>query len=200
MMPVMDGLELCKCIKTDEKTSHIPIILLTARATLESKIEGLETGADDYITKPFDIRELTVRIKNLIEQRNHIQQHFKKLAGLKPEEIATSSRDEEFLKKALSILEDHITDSDFNVSEFSKAIAISSSHLNRKIKALTGQSTQQFILAFRLNRAAQLLENDSGTILEIATLVGIESVSYFSRTFRKQFGVSPSQYRNNNSF
>lgn len=195
MMPGIDGFELCKRVKTNEQTSHIPVILLTARAAFESKIEGLETGADDYITKPFEIRELEVRIRNLIELRRQVQKHFKKLSGLKPEEIATTSRDEEFLKKTLTILEQNISDSEFNVSQFSRAIAISSSHLNRKMKALTGQSTQQFILTFRLNRAAQLLRDDSGTVLEIANSVGIESISHFSKSFQKQFGVSPSRYR-----
>lgn len=199
MMPKLDGFELCKRIKIDERTSHIPVILLTARASIDSKIEGLETGADDYITKPFEMRELQTRAHNLIQQRRQLRLRFNRQSGLKPEEIATNSVDEEFLTKAVAILEKNINNPNFNVSQFAKKIAISRTHLNRKLQALTGQSTSQFILVFRLNRAAQLLTNKSGTVLEISYAVGIESVSYFSKAFRKHFGVSPSGYKKSSS-
>lgn len=194
IMPEMDGYELCKRIKTTESTSHIPVILLTAKASEESKILGLETGADDYITKPFEIKELNVRIKNLIEQRRQLRLRFSRIQGLKPEEIATTSVDEKFLKKALTILEARMSDLDFSVEEFAKEIALSRVQLHRKLRSLTGQSTSEFIRVVRLNRAAQLLKQNHESITQIAYLVGFNSSSYFSRSFYKHFGVTPSDY------
>ncbi len=195
MMPGMDGFELCKQIKNDERTNHIPVILLTSRAAGESKIEGLETGADDYMTKPFEMEELKVRIKNLIEQRNTLRLRYNRITGLRPEEIAANSMDEAFLKKALTLLEANYSESSFNAGQFAVEIGISRTHLNRKLQALTGQTIRDFIRAFRLNRAAQLLEKNSGTVLEIGYSVGFESISYFCTAFQKKFGTSPSNYR-----
>lgn len=194
IMPGIDGFEVCRRIKTTESTSHIPVILLTAKASEESKIAGLETGADDYIIKPFEIKELKVRMKNLIEQRKQLRIRFNRIQGLKPEEIATTSVDEKFLHKALTILEQRMSDLDFSVEDFARDIALSRVQLHRKLRSLTGQSTSEFIRVVRLNRAAQLLKQNHESITQIAYLVGFNSSSYFSRSFCKHFGVSPSEY------
>jgi DNA-binding response OmpR family regulator/anti-sigma regulatory factor (Ser/Thr protein kinase) len=197
MMPLVDGFELCATIKKDERTSHIPVILLTARSTGESKIEGLEMGADDYIIKPFEMKELLVRMRNLIEQRRRLRQRFNHQNGLKPEEIAVTSLDERLLKKALAIIEENMGDPDFSVAQFVHKIGMSRVQLHRKIHSLTGQSTSEFIRVVRLNRAAQLLKQQHDSITQIAYLVGFNSSSYFSRAFYKHFGVSPSEYVEN---
>jgi signal transduction histidine kinase/ligand-binding sensor domain-containing protein/DNA-binding response OmpR family regulator len=199
MMPKMDGFEFCGKLKTDQRTSHIPVVLLTARAEIKDKIEGLETGADDYIAKPFNADELAVRIRNLIEQRRKLRERFTQLAKLQPKDIAVTSTDEKFIKKSIGIIEEHISDPDFSVTQFSQEIGISRSQLHRKIHALTGQSVSRFICLIRLQRAVQLLGNNAGSISEIAYDVGFNSPSYFIRCFKSHFRMSPSQYINHQS-
>jgi signal transduction histidine kinase/ligand-binding sensor domain-containing protein/DNA-binding response OmpR family regulator len=194
MMPEMDGFELCQKIKSDERISHIPVILLTAKADLDSKIDGLEFGADDYVTKPFEARELQIRSKTLIEQRRKLREKFSLLVDLRPEDIATSSMDEQLLQHLLAVFEDHMEESDFTLEHLAKEIGMSRTHLNRKIQALTNLSTRDFIRTLRLQQAARLLSNTSGTISEIAYKVGFNNLSYFSRVFRKHFGRLPSEY------
>ncbi len=204
MMPKMDGFELCNRLKTDERTSHIPVILLTARAGKESKIEGLETGADDFITKPFDVDELLIRIKNLIEQRNELQKMFLKnaekiglsqLMGLPASGIA--SLDQRFLKKAVNIVEEHLDDLEFSVDRFTNEMAISHMQLYRKLKALVNLSANEFIRSVRLSHAAQLIRQKKDNIAQISYAVGFGNPSYFAECFKKQFGVSPSDYSKN---
>ncbi len=194
MMPKMDGFQLCAKLKTDEITSHIPIILLTARATKASKLEGLETGADDYLIKPFDAEELQVRIKNLITQRRQLRTRFSQKLLVEPHEIAVTSADERFLQWALNLIEENMADPEFNAEEFSRRIGLSRSQLHRKLDALTGQSTTEFIRAIRLKRAASLIKQGFGNISEIAFEVGFNHLSYFTECFRKEFGVNPKDY------
>jgi YesN/AraC family two-component response regulator len=194
MMPNMDGFQFCEKIKTDERTSHIPVILLTARASGESKIEGLETGADDYLTKPFDAKELRVRVNNLIEQRRKLQERFRREITVQPGDITVTSIDEKFLQRAINIVEEKISNSDFNIDQFCSEIGMSRPTLNRKLRALTGLSTNEFIRTLRLKRASQLLQQKSATIIEIAYEVGFNNPSYFAECFRKQFGKSPSEF------
>ena len=194
MMPRMDGVEFCKEIKTDERTSHIPVILLTAKADLESKLEGLETGADAYITKPFETQELRVRIKNLIEQRELLRERYQQDPNLVPAGLNLSSMDEQFLEKASQISRDHIDDLDFNVDALSRKIFMSRQHLNRKLKALTGRTAVEFIRTIRLKSAAILLRNQQSTIAEIAYQVGYTNASHFAKAFHEEFGNSPSDY------
>ena len=158
MMPKMDGFQFCAKIKTDERTSHIPVILLTAKASGESKIEGLETGADDYLTKPFDTRELQVRIKNLIEQRRQLQEKFRREIIVQPGDITVTSIDEQLLQRAINAVENNISDPAFDTTAMAKEVGVSRMLLHTKIKALTGQSTGEFIRTLRLKRAAQLLK------------------------------------------
>lgn len=194
MMPVIDGVEFCRQLKSDERTSHIPVIMLTAKASEASRIEGLETGADDYILKPFSLQELRVRAKNLIGQRRQLRERFTRDVRLQPKDIAITSADEVFLTKAIGIIEEHMADTDFSVETFVCEIAMSRVQVHRKLKALTDQSTTEFIRSIRLKRAASLLENHYGNIAEVMYEVGFNNVSYFASNFKKMFGVNPSEY------
>jgi signal transduction histidine kinase/DNA-binding response OmpR family regulator len=194
MMPEMDGFEFCRRIKTDERTSHIPIILLTARASKESKLEGLDFGADDYLVKPFDADELIVRVRNLIDQRQKLRERFGREITVKPQDITITSIDEKFLQRAINIVEENISNSDFDIDQFCREMAMSRSTLNRKLRALTDFSSNGFIRTLRLKRASQLLQKKSATVVEIAYEVGFNNPSYFAECFRTQFGTSPSEY------
>jgi len=193
MMPRINGYELCSILKTDEKTCHIPIVLLTAKAANESKIAGLETGADDYLTKPFNSAELLVRVKNLIAQRRLLREKFSKQIMLEPQGIAVSSLDEVFLKKLIELVETNIEDQGLSPEFMGKLLGMSVRQLQRKTRGLTGKSPNQLIRMMRLKRAKQLLDYDTGNIAEIAFQVGFNNLSYFSKCFREQFGVLPSE-------
>jgi len=192
MMPEMDGYSLCKKLKADERTSHIPVILLTARAGEEDKLSGLEMGADDYLTKPFSSKELAFRVRNLIEIRQTLRKKFSNSLVIKPKEIATGSVDKTFLEKAMNVVEKNISNDKFSVEEFSSEMNLSHSQLHRKLKALVNQSAIQFIRSIRMQRALELLQNNSGNIAEVAWKVGFGDPSYFTKTFSKHFGYLPS--------
>ncbi|MCF7859780.1 MAG: response regulator [Candidatus Cloacimonetes bacterium] len=190
MMPKMDGFELCNKLKTDEKTSHIPIILLTAKATSEDKIEGYETGADDYIMKPFDAAELKVRVKNLIENRRKIQGKFSSDGFSIPKEL--NPIDERFLKKVLKVINEHISEENFSIELLSKESAMSKEQIYKKLKALTGKSPSLFLRSIRLAKAKKMIKENKNTISEISYLVGFSSPAYFTKCFKEEFGSSPS--------
>jgi len=196
MMPEMDGIELCNLLKEDVETSHIPIVLLTAKTNIESEIEGLETGADSYVKKPFKLEVLRQQIVNIHKQREKLKSRFRQQIILEPSEITVTSADEEFLKRAMGLIEDHMSDAEFNVEALVKEMFISRSKLYLKIKALTGQSTSEFIRTIRLKRAVQLLEKSDYTIKEIMFMTGFNTASYFSKCFKKQYGIVPSEYMN----
>ena len=195
MMPGMDGFEFCEKIKTSEQTSHIPVILLTARASGESKLEGLETGADDYLTKPFDAAELRVRVRNLIEQRRRLRERFRRELIIRPSEVTATPMDEAFLTKVIAAVEAHIDDPVFETDDLAREAGVSRRHLNRKLRGLAGQSVREFIRSMRLKRAALLLQQKSGTVTEIAYAVGFQSIAHFAKVFREEFGVAPSAYK-----
>ena len=195
MMPKMDGYRFSLEIRKDEKTSHIPIIMLTAKAGLDDKIEGLETGIDAYLTKPFSAKELRVRIKNLIKQRKELRKKFSRATIIKPSEVSAVSVDQEFLQKTIQIIEAHFEDEQFSVEKLAEKVNMSVSQLNRKLNALVDQPAGQLIRALRLQRAADLLKQNSGSISEICYLVGFSDQAYFSRSFKKQFGCTPSEYK-----
>lgn len=214
MMPGLDGLELCHLIKTDERTSHIPIIILTALATSEARLTGLETGADDYLTKPFDNRELELRIYNLITSRRKLREYFMheisrqgtkfdaaptENTWIQPSKVDVVSADEKFLQRAILVVEQNMSDVTFSVEEFSREIGMSRMQLHRKLKALTGHSAGDFVRMMRLKRAAQLLEAKAGNVTEIAYQVGFNTLSYFSKCFHDYFGVMPTEYVSGNS-
>jgi signal transduction histidine kinase/DNA-binding response OmpR family regulator len=195
MMPEKDGYELCRELKTDIKTSHVPIVLLTAKASEESIIQGLETGADDYITKPFNSKILATRIKNLIELRRQLQQKIQKQMLLQPAEIAVSSMDREFIKDMQEIIEKNLSESGFNVEELSKKLYMNRATVYRKIIALTGESPIEFIRSYRLKRAAQLLRDKYGTVSQVASAVGFDNPAYFAKCFKEKFHQLPSSYQ-----
>jgi signal transduction histidine kinase/ligand-binding sensor domain-containing protein/DNA-binding response OmpR family regulator len=194
MMPEMDGYAFSRQIKNDERTSHIPIIMLTAKAGLEHKIEGLETGIEAYITKPFSVRELLVQVRTLIRERKKLRRRFASATIIKPSEVSVVPADQAFLEKALRIVEDNLGDELFRVEALAEGMHLSASQLNRKLNALVGQSGGKFIQSLRLQRAADLLRQKAGTVSEIGYQVGFSDQAYFARAFKKQFGCSPSEY------
>ena len=194
MMPGCDGYKLCRTLKKDIKTSHIPIILLTAKASEESIVQGLETGADDYITKPFNARILAVRIRNLIELRRQLQLNIHREMTLRPVEIAVSRIDKEFLKELKEVINQNLADSEFNVEGLARKLYMDRSTVYRKVLALTGEVPTEFIKSCRLKRAAELLKGNFGTVLEVALEVGFSSANYFTRCFKQKFHCLPSTY------
>ena len=194
MMPFMDGIEMCNRLKNDERTSHIPVIMLTAKVTIEDKIFGLQTGADDYIPKPFHLAELKARVENLIEQRRKLRERFSKEITLQLSDISVTSLDEKFLRKAVTLVEQNLNDEHFDVPKFREEMNMSSSTLFRKLHALTNQSPTEFIRTLRLKRAASLLSQNFGNITQVSLEVGFNNLSYFNRSFRRMFGISPTEY------
>lgn len=194
MMPKMDGNELTRRIKNDERTSHIPVILLTAKSEQESKLEGLETGADDYLTKPFDTKELKIRIRNLINIRKKLQEKFSSGAIYwKHDRKKLSSLDEKFMNKVNEVIENHISEENFSIEEFNKELGMSKIQIYRKLKALTGKSPSRYIRSLRLAKARKMILNKDGNINEIAYSVGFSSPQYFARCFKEEFGYPPSE-------
>ncbi|MGB0176587.1 MAG: response regulator [Owenweeksia sp.] len=196
MMPEMDGYELCEKLKRDERTSHIPVIMLTAKASLEDKLKGIEEGADAYLTKPFSPKELEVRIRKLLEGRNLLQQKFSSegsyLTGISFPE-STRDRERTFLAKARDVVLRFLADEEFDVEDFCREIGMSRTQLHRKLKALTNQSTTAFVRSIRLNVALTMLRKGTDNVTEVAYAVGFSSQAYFSKCFQKKFGFPPSQ-------
>jgi two-component system, sensor histidine kinase ChiS len=195
MMPEMDGYEFCEKIRNDEKTSHIPIIMLTAKAGLDPKIEGLEAGIDAWLTKPFHVKELQTSVKALIQQRKNLKKQFSTATYFKPSVIAKSPIDQSFLGRAIEVIDTHINEESFLVEDFATLLNMSVSQLNRKLTALVGQSAGNFIRSVRLQRSAELLNQTDKTIAEICYEVGFNDQAYFSRAFKKQYGKSPTAFR-----
>jgi len=196
MMPKMDGLQLCNKLKSDFRTSHIPVIMLTAKATMDDKITGLEIGADDYIMKPFEAGELKARIKNLIEQRNRLHEHFIKSGLVEFEYKNITSVDQTFLKSVYSVINNKLSDPLFGVESMANELAVSKSLLYKKLSSLVGISPNDLIKKLRLIKAAALIESNFGNLSEIALEVGFSNPAYFSEAFKKQYGVTPSHYHN----
>ena len=194
MMPGIGGIELCKNVKANLITSHIPVILLTARALIEHKIEGIETGADAYLEKPFNERLLLASVKNLIENRKRIREKFRKELVLNVDEMQISSADEKLIKNVIQLIEKNISEPEFNIDEMCKNFYLSRSHFSRKIKQITSLSPIELLVSYRLKHAAALILQKKLPISEIAYRVGFEHPNSLSRAFKKEFGMSPTEY------
>jgi signal transduction histidine kinase/ligand-binding sensor domain-containing protein/DNA-binding response OmpR family regulator len=192
VMPEMNGIKLCNNLKADERTNHIPIILLTVRASDEDRVEGLKYGADEYMTKPFDANELLARVNNLITQRQRLREYYNKSLSLS--DVASKDIDHRFLQRAIRIVEKHLSDPDFSVSTFCHELGTSRPQLHRKLTALTNQSTSKFIRTIRLKHAASMLATHSDNVFGVAQEVGFNNLSYFAKCFHEQYGMSPSEY------
>lgn len=197
-MPVMDGITMCHKLKSDMRTSHIPVILLTARTLTSHKVEGYETGADAYLTKPFDEMVLKTRVKNLLNNRKLLRDRYSKEGIINPKEISLNSPDEKFLSTLVQIIEDNIGDENFSIDQLAKDMAMSHSNVYKKTKALTGMSVVQFVKDFRLKRAAQLLKENKFSIIDITYMVGYTDRRHFSEEFKKKYKKSPSMYMKDN--
>ena len=194
MMPKMDGNKLCKKIKEDFRTSHIPVILLTALSSKQHEKEGILGGADEYITKPFDPSLLKIRVDQLLATRRLLREKFSRDKLLQPNEIETSSPDDKFLAKLVSIVEDNIADPDFGTVKISREVGVSRAQLYRKMSALTEMTVKEFIRSIRLKKAAQFIVHGQMNISEAAYAVGFLQVAYFRKCFKEMYGMTPTEY------
>jgi signal transduction histidine kinase/AraC-like DNA-binding protein len=194
MMPGMDGIELCHTLKTDEKTSHIPVILLTAKSDEDDVMRGLEAGADDYFLKPVSSGKLLLRIEKLIDLRRNLRNHYGTKARISPKELTLTSTDEKFLTKVQEIVDSDICDANFSAEDFSRKIGMSRMQLHRKLTAITGLSANAFIRDQRLQMAVARLKSNSGNVSEIAYEVGFSTPSYFIKCFRDYYQMTPTEY------
>ncbi|WP_316831463.1 two-component regulator propeller domain-containing protein [Pedobacter aquatilis] len=198
MMPEMDGITLCRQLKTDIRTSHIPVVLLTARSAYIHQVNGLENGADAYIVKPFNVNILLLNIHNLITARETIKKKYAQVIKLEPRVLTINKTEQDFLEKIIAIIEEHMTDPDFGVPFLASEIGMSQSVLYKKMRALTDLSVNDFIKSIRLKKAAQLLGQHFGNIAEVAYATGFNDRKYFSIEFKKQFGKSPTEFAQEN--
>ncbi|MBP1676455.1 MAG: hypothetical protein H6Q20_1014 [Bacteroidetes bacterium] len=195
MMPVMDGFEFCRKLKQDIRVSHIPVIMLTAKTGDENKYIGLESGAEDYISKPFNMEMLSLKVTRIIERQRKIQEHFKKRIDINPSEIEITSMDEKFVKKAVALVELNIDNADFLVEDLCREMAMSRVYFYKKILSLTNKTPSEFIRFIRLKRAADLLERSQLYVNEVAFQVGFNDPKYFRKYFKEEFGYSPNEYK-----
>lgn len=194
LMPDVDGYELCKRVKKDERTSHIPVLLVTALHAKDHEIEGLTCGADDYITKPFDLSILQTKIENILQVRRLLKEKYTKEIILKPTDITISSPDERFLRRAIEVVEKNISNPDLDIEQFAIEVGVSRMQLYRKFNALTNMTVKEFIRSIRLKRAAQILLEDKLGVAEIAYSVGFRDLAHFRKCFNREYGMSPSKY------
>lgn len=199
VMPEMDGFEVIARLKNDERTSHIPILMLTAKVDLNSKIKGLEQGADAYLTKPFEPRELEVRLRKLIQLRQKLQNRYRSLPTTSTSKDPLFQKEDAFIVKFRKIIEDHIEDQDFSILHVARLLGISRTQLHNKLKALTGRSTSHVIRSIRLQKAKVLLQTSDLNISEVADAVGFKNPTYFSSSFSEEYGLSPSELKNQRS-
>lgn len=194
MMPVMDGIKLTKQLKQNVRTCHIPVFILSAKTDLHDQLEGLQFGADDYIPKPFTLSVLTAKIQNVLRTRRRAYEYYSKTLEVEPEKITFNAMDEELLKRAVSIVEKNMDNIEFSADEFARDMNMSRSNLHIKLKAITGESTIDFIRKIRFKEACRLLEDGRYNIAEVSTKVGFNTPSYFATSFKKYFGYLPTEY------
>jgi CheY-like chemotaxis protein len=195
MMPEMDGMELCHHLKQDERTNHIPVIMLTAKADRDNKLEGLDTGVDDYLIKPFDAEELQHRVRNLIEQRKRLREKYRKKFLTEPVTAEDKPvQTDDFLTKVLNLVQSNLSDSGYNVEQLCRNVGLSQSQLYRKLMALTDHSPVEFIRCIRLKAAAEMFQKGATNVSTVLYSAGFSTPSHFSRYFRELYGVNPSDY------
>lgn len=195
IMPKIDGITLCKRLKSTLSTSHIPVILLTAKSTVHNKIEGLDVGADAYLPKPFNLKELELLIKNILDSRNNLKKHFLTFGNVENHEVPINNKDQDFLRKLTETVHAHLDDPDFNITTFTKEVGISRTLLHLKIKKLVNLSTSEFVRTIRLQKAAQLLKESDISVSVVAYKVGFSDPNYFSRSFKEKYNKTPSEYK-----
>jgi signal transduction histidine kinase/ligand-binding sensor domain-containing protein/DNA-binding response OmpR family regulator len=198
-MPVMDGIDLCKSIKSDKRICHIPVILLAAHSDTESMVEGLKSGADGYVGKHYGLQLLDAQIRNILKTRRVLKNKFSREFIVKPSDISIKSLDTVFIEKALAVVEKHMQDSEFSTEEFAREMFMSRSKLHRKLTLLTSQSANEFIQSIRLRRAVDLIKNSQMSMEEISILVGFNSPAYFTKCHKKHFGKTPTELKSENS-
>ena len=194
MMPKMNGIEMCKKIKSDLSTSHIPVIILTAKAGIENEKEGLETGADEFVLKPFNVEILKLRVENILKTKQVWIEKFKTKSSSASWKELSNKLDQDFLEKSLKIIKKNLDNPDFSVEKFSLEIGISRSSLFNKLKSITGQSTSEFIRTIRLKKAVNLMKSGKYSITEVIFMVGFSDPKYFRTCFKKLFDKTPSEY------
>ncbi len=194
MMPQMDGISMCKKLKEDQKTSHIPIVMLTAKVEQEDKLLGLNIGVDDYLVKPFDSKELKLRVHNLIQQRNLLRARYSQKFTLEPKQVIITSNEEVFLEKVIESIEQNLSDAEFGVPQMQTILMMSKTQLYRKMKALTDQAPGEFLRNYRLKRSTQFFLQEGDNVSEVAYSVGFNSVSYFTKCFKSLFGMPPTEF------
>ncbi len=194
MMPVMDGAKLCKLVKQNLRTCHIPIYMLSAKADIKYQLEGLQVGADDYIAKPFSMAILKAKIMNMLRTRHRIFEHYSNTTEIEPEKLTNNTMDEELLRKAIAVIERNMDNVEFSTEQFAREMNMSRSNLHLKLKAITGKSAIDFIHKIRFNRACQLLQEGKYNVSEISFMVGYNTPSYFAARFKKYIGCLPTEY------
>ncbi|MEX0321022.1 MAG: ATP-binding protein [Puniceicoccaceae bacterium] len=199
MMPELDGMEFCRQLRSHEETSHVPIIMLTAKSSEKHSIEGMEAGADVFFPKPVNMVKLVAQIENLLELRANMKKRFSEQLVVEPTELEIAPAEQQMLQKAIEVVESNMSDPEFDVDQFAREMGMGRTALLKKLKALTGEAPGSFIRSMRLKRAAQLLSTETITVSETLDYIGILDASYFSRVFKKQFGVAPSQYAKGDS-
>ena len=200
MMPEMDGIELCSTIKKDIRTSHIPIILLTALESVKNRISGLSSGADAYISKPFDDKHLITQIINLLESRKNLRESFVNINEVWEDKVDQMDIDKKLILKAVQVIESHIANINFSVETLASELGLSRTTLHRKLKSLTNQSATEFIRYERLKHAVKLLKSGNYRMNEISSAVGFNSHNYFTTSFKKQYGMTPSEFIKKNTY
>jgi YesN/AraC family two-component response regulator len=193
-MPEMDGMEMCDRLKKDTRTNHIPIIMLTAKADRESKLVGLEMGADDYIIKPFDAEELQVRVKNLIDQRKKLRERYRKEFLADPAGYEIPGPEDEFMVRLMDCMKKHLEDPEFSVKQLGEELHLSHTQLYRKVLSLTDHTPNEYIRNARLKMAARMFLEGHRNISTVLYTTGFSSPSYFTQSFRELFGMNPSEY------
>lgn len=194
IMPNVNGYEFCERVKNDERTSHIPVLLLTALHSKDHEIKGITTGADDYITKPFDLSVLQAKVENMLSIRESLKEKFSRNVILEPSNVEITSPDERFLRKALEVVEENISDCDLDIETFSEKVGVSRMQLYRKLHALTNMTVKEFIRHIRLKRATQLLVQNKMNVSEVAYEVGFKDLSHFRKCFKREYGMSATEF------